>query len=204
MAFCGNCGNKVEDNVKVCPSCGNVINTTATPAEPVQPPVEPQPQQVYEQPVQPEPTAEEKLQQATTAVDNFAQKLGNTADSTAQFSKEDIEQNKVMSVLAYFGFLVIVPIVAAKNSPFARFHSNQGLVLFLGMIAWIIADSIASAILRAILWKGLGLWSIYSLCTTVLDICYLVFTILAIIGIINALNGRAKDLPLIGKFRILK
>ena len=139
MAFCGNCGNKVEDNVKFCPSCGNVMNTTATPAEPVQPPVEPQPQQVYEQPVQPEPTAEEKLQQATTAVDNFAQKLGNTADSTAQFSKEDIEQNKVMSVLAYFGFLVIVPIVAAKNSPFARFHSNQGLVLFLGMIAWIIA-----------------------------------------------------------------
>ena len=127
------------------------------------------------------------------------------ADETlCKFGCELIEQNKVMSVLAYFGFLVIVPIVAAKNSPFARFHSNQGLVLFLGMIAWIIADSIASAILRAILWKGLGLWSIYSLCTTVLDICYLAFTILAIIGIINALNGRAKDLPLIGKFRILK
>lgn len=199
MAFCGNCGNKVEDNVKFCPSCGYEMQQAQPEQQQVEnivPVLEPAPQ--------PEPTAEEKLQQATTAVDNFAQKLGNTADSTAQFSKEDIEQNKVMSVLAYFGFLVIVPIVAAKNSPFARFHSNQGLVLFLGMIAWIIADSIASAILRAILWKGLGLWSIYSLCTTVLDICYLVFTILAIIGIINALNGRAKDLPLIGKFRILK
>lgn len=199
MAFCGNCGNKVEDNVKFCPSCGYEMQQ----AQPEQQQVE-NIEPVLEPAPQPEPTAEEKLQQATAAVDNIAQKLGNTADSTADFAKEDIEQNKVMAILAYFGFLVIVPVIAAKNSPFAKFHANQGLVLFLSMIAWIIADSIASAILRAILWKGLGLWSIYSLCTTVLDICYLVFIILAIIGIINALNGRAKDLPLIGKFRILK
>lgn len=199
MAFCGNCGNKVEDNVKFCPSCGYEMQQ----AQPEQQQVE-NIEPVLEPAPQPEPTAEEKLQQATAAVDNIAQKLGNTADSTADFAKEDIEQNKVMAILAYFGFLVIVPVIAAKNSPFAKFHANQGLVLFLSMIAWIIADSIVSAILRAILWKGLGLWSIYSLCTTVLDICYLVFTILAIIGIINALNGRAKDLPLIGKFRILK
>lgn len=199
MAFCGNCGNKVEDNVKFCPSCGYEMQQ----AQPEQQQVE-NIEPVLEPAPQPEPTAEEKLQQATAAVDNIAQKLGNTADSTADFAKEDIEQNKVMAILAYFGFLVIVPVIAAKNSPFAKFHANQGLVLFLSMIAWIIADSIVSAILRAILWKGLGLWSIYSLCTTVLDICYIGFTILAIIGIINVLNGRAKDLPLIGKFRILK
>lgn len=186
MAFCGNCGTQVAEGVKFCPSCGNTMQATP------------------QQPAQPEPTAEEKLQQATTTVDNFAQKLGNTADSTAQFANDDIQQNKVMAILSYFGFLVIVPIIAAKNSPFARFHSNQGLVLFLGMIGWIIADSIVTTILRAVLWKGLGLWSIYSLCTTILDICYLGFTVLAIIGIINVLNGRAKDLPLIGKFRILK
>lgn len=199
MAFCGNCGNKVEDNVKFCPSCGYEMQQ----AQPEQQQVE-NIEPVLEPAPQPEPTAEEKLQQATAAVDNIAQKLGNTADSTVDFAKEDIEQNKVMAILAYFGFLVIVPVIAAKNSPFAKFHANQGLVLFLSMIAWIIADSIVSAILRAILWKGLGLWSIYSLCTTVLDICYIGFTILAIIGIINVLNGRAKDLPLIGKFRILK
>ena len=30
------------------------------------------------------------------------------------------------------------------------------------------------------------------------------FTVLAVIGIINALNGRAKELPIIGKYRLLK
>ena len=31
-----------------------------------------------------------------------------------------------------------------------------------------------------------------------------VFAVLAVIGIINAVNGRAKELPLIGKYRLLK
>ena len=32
----------------------------------------------------------------------------------------------------------------------------------------------------------------------------IVITVLAVIGIINALNGKAKELPIIGKFKILK
>lgn len=153
---------------------------------------------------QPEPTAEEKLADATAKVDAFAQKLGNTADSTTDYEKTDIESNKVMAVLAYFGFLVIVPILAAKNSPFARYHANQGLVLFLAMLGYSIADGIVTSILRAILYKGMGLWSIYSTCSSIINLLYVGFTILAIIGINNALNGRAKDLPLIGKYRVLK
>ena len=39
---------------------------------------------------------------------------------------------------------------------------------------------------------------------TVLNLVYIVFTVLAVIGIINALNGRAKELPIIGKYRLLK
>ena len=31
-----------------------------------------------------------------------------------------------------------------------------------------------------------------------------IMAVLAIIGIINALNGRTKELPIIGKFKILK
>lgn len=131
-------------------------------------------------------------------------KINETADTTVEYEKADIEQNKVMALLSYFGILVLVPILAAKESPFARFHSNQGLVLFIAMIGWIIADAVLTAILRAIFWSGLGLWSIYSLLSLVLNLVYLVFTILAIIGIVNALNGKAKELPVIGKYRLLK
>ena len=109
-----------------------------------------------------------------------------------------------MALLSYFGILVLVPILVAKHSPFARFHANQGLNLMIAMFGYIVADGVVTAILRAVLWRGLGLWSIYSMCSSLLNILYVAFTVLAIIGIVNVLNGRAKDLPIIGKYRVLK
>ena len=47
------------------------------------------------------------------------------------FNTEDVEQNKVFGILSYIGILVLVPILAAKDSQYARFHANQGLVLFI-------------------------------------------------------------------------
>ncbi len=131
-----------------------------------------------------------------------ASQITNTENTTSP--ENDIETNKVMALLSYFGILVLAPILAAKESPFARFHANQGLLLTIAMFLYILADGILTVILRAILWKGLGLWSVYSLCGTLLNLLYVGFTVLAIIGIINVLNGRTKELPIIGKYRILK
>ena len=110
--------------------------------------------------------------------------FNNTADTTAEYDAQDIEKNKVMAILAYI--LFFIPLLAAKDSKFARFHTNQGLVLFLGGI---IASVVA--VIPVIGW-------------IVAPIAGLVITVLAIIGILNALNGRAKELPVIGKFKILK
>lgn len=51
----------------------------------------------------------------------------NTPDTTASYSQQDIDQNKIMGILSYFGILVLIPIFAAKESPFARFHANRAL-----------------------------------------------------------------------------
>ena len=110
--------------------------------------------------------------------------LNNTADTTSEYDAQDIEKNKVMALLAYIIFLI--PLLAAKDSKFARFHTNQGLVLFLGGI---IASVVA--VIPVIGW-------------IIAPIAGLVITVLAVIGIINALNGKAKELPVIGKFKILK
>ena len=110
--------------------------------------------------------------------------FNNTADTTSEYDAQDIEKNKVMAVLAYI--LFFIPLLAAKDSKFARFHTNQGLVLFLGGI---IASVVA--VIPVIGW-------------IIAPIVGLVITVLAVIGIINALNGRAKELPVIGKFKILK
>lgn len=119
--------------------------------------------------------------------------LNNTTDHTGTMNPSDIESNKVMGILAYLSWLVIIPLLAAKDSKFARFHCNQGIVLAIVEIVISILVSILSGI-PLIGW-------IFSLVGGLIG---LVCLILTIIGIINVVNGKAKELPLIGGIRILK
>ena len=121
-------------------------------------------------------------------LDKVEDQFKNAPDSTAEFDQADINSNKVMAIIAYFGILVLIPLFAAKDSKFARFHTNQGLVLFIAAIIVAILGSILSKI-------HLGFIS------TILDIIVFVF---ALIGIINAAQGKAKELPFIGKYKIIK
>ena len=176
MAYCGKCGTKVDEGVKFCPSCGNPMEAPA-------------------------PEQQAQQTQQNTAQTDFSAKfanLNNTADTTAEFDQADIEQNKVMGILAYLSWLVLIPIFAAPKSKFARFHANQGLVLAITEVAWWIVTAILNAILYAISWR-LG-----SIVGTILGLVNLVFLVMLVLGIINAANGRAKELPVIGKFKILK
>lgn len=117
----------------------------------------------------------------------------DTPDTTAEYDSKDIQDNKIMAVLAYIGILLLIPLFAAKNSKFARFHVNQGLPLMIvGLAIGIISIP-------------LGLIPIVRIITGIIfglaGICVLV---LAILGIVNAATGKAKELPLVGKFKILK
>lgn len=111
----------------------------------------------------------------------------------------DVEKNKVFGILAYIGILWLVPLLAAKESPFARYHTNQGLVLFLGAIAAWIANIVLDMVLVFIPFLG---WFLM----VVLHIGLIVGILaLAIIGVINAANGVCKPLPLIGnRFTLIK
>lgn len=102
----------------------------------------------------------------------------------------DVQQNKVMAVLAYLGLLFLVPLLAAPNSPYARFHANQGLVLFiLDAICGVVAGVLSRIpIVGGIVGGVLGL----------------IVLILAIIGIVNAASGKAQELPIIGGIKIIK
>lgn len=160
MTYCSKCATALEDGLKFCPACGEAVI-----AEPAAPTVD---------------TASSN----EDAVGEKFKQLNNTKDETEGFDKADIEKNKIMAVLAYIIFLI--PLIAAKESPFARFHTNQGLLL---VIAAVILSVIAA--IPVIGW-------------IIAPVIGIAVTVLAVIGILNALNGKAKELPLIGKFRILK
>lgn len=123
--------------------------------------------------------------------------INNTADTTQEYDPQDIEKNKFMAILAYFGILVLIPILAAKESKFARFHANQGLILCIAGILYAVAYQILAGIILMISYK---LWWLVSLVSLV----GLIFLYWFIVGVINAAKGRAKELPFIGHFKLLK
>lgn len=119
-------------------------------------------------------------------------------DLTGQFDRNDIEANKGMAILSYIFILWLVPLLAAPNSKYARFHANQGLVLFilecsLGVIVFLVG--LAMGLLGTV--GGIVSWIVWAV-VLIIDLCF------AIIGILNAVNGTAKQLPVIGAISLIK
>ena len=114
------------------------------------------------------------------------------------FNSEDVQKNKIMAVLAYFGILFLVPFLAAEDSQFAKFHANQGIILF-------ITDSILSLV--AVLFNFLVGWLPFVgpvLGGVISFAAFGIGTALFIIGLINVFSGEPKKLPIIGDFVIIK
>jgi hypothetical protein len=120
--------------------------------------------------------------------------------------QQDAQANKVFAVLAYLGILVLVPIFAAKDSRFARYHANQGLILAIAGIVYGIAYSILSGVLFGVA-AASGSVTVFGIVTLVIGIlgfAFLIYVVFAILGIVNAAKGVEKPLPLIGGITILK
>lgn len=126
--------------------------------------------------------AKEKAEEAKEKAEEAYEKVKSEIDDvTDEIDPEDIKKNKIYAILAYIGILVVIPIFAAKDSKFARFHANQGLIIFL-------IELVASIFLKK--------W--------LLGIIGMILFIFAVMGIIYAVQGKAKELPLIGNIKILK
>jgi len=126
-------------------------------------------------------------------MNEFIQKLLNTEDTTKDYDAQDIETNKVFAILAYLGILILVPVFAAKDSKFAKYHVNQGLTLIIAAVAVNIVLTILGYI------PILGI--LFRIIMGLFDLVVLAYVV---IGILNAANGTAKQLPYIGKYTLLK
>ncbi len=167
MPFCAKCGAKIDEGTKFCPSCGASANDS-----------------------------NQSNSQQTDFSDKFAE-FNNTADTTAQFDSADIENNKAMGVLAYLSWLVLIPLFVAGKSKFARFHTNQGLVLAIVELIWWVIEGVLTLVFGFIPVVG-------AIVAFILGLVNISFLVLTIIGIVNAVNGKAKELPVIGKYKVIK
>ena len=173
MKTCPTCGAQSADTALFCNSCGTSFGGNAANAS---------------------NSAEPDFMDKTKAV---FEELNDTRDNTGYYNTMDIADNKVFAVLAYLDILFLIPLFAAKDSPYARFHTNQGLVLWIATKVYAIALSVVTTLIG---WFPIIGWAIVA----VLGLASVVFLVLAIIGIVNAVQGKAKELPLIGKITILK
>lgn len=122
-------------------------------------------------------------------------KMLDTPDFTNEFDQNDVSQNKVTAIIGYIPPLFFIQLITAKGSKYARFHANQGLILLIAYAAVSIVVGIISGIFTA-----LGL----SFIGSIFGLVEVVPALLMVFGIVQTAKNRSKELPVIGKFRILK
>lgn len=115
-------------------------------------------------------------------VPNEANADASNSSSTNADSDSKPSHNTIMGILSYLGPLVVIPFLVARDEPFVHFHIKQGLVLLIiAILVWVAS---------VMMWMLLPLWQLVNLG---------VF-ILAVIGIINVVQGKKKVLPLVGQY----
>ncbi|MCH4886807.1 hypothetical protein EZV73_04465 [Acidaminobacter sp. JC074] len=101
-------------------------------------------------------------------------------------SEKKKETNKWLCALAYLIFFA--PLLADSENQTYKFHANQSLILLILYIA----VNVIGAIIPVIGWL------------IILPLGGLFCLILFIMGIVNSINENEKELPLIGKYRLIK
>jgi uncharacterized membrane protein len=99
----------------------------------------------------------------------------NNEAKNASAKDPDVENNKIIAALSYGWILFLVPLLGKRDSKFAQFHAKQGLILFLIELV-----------------AGLVMWFPFFG-----QLLMLALIIVAVVGIIKALNGEWWKIPYI-------
>jgi uncharacterized membrane protein len=126
------------------------------------------------------------------------------AEEPVMEADPDVEKHKGVAVLGYVLFLI--PLVAAPRSPFARFHANQGLLVFILWFVAFVGVVVLSGVHLITDKVGVPILTGFFFCLTpLLQGAFLLgVLVLTIMGIIHAANGEKKALPLVGQWTLIK
>ena len=147
---------------------------------------------------------EEPVQEDPKNLKEYIAFFRNTDDHTLEYDPYSFSSNKKYCKLAVLGFTFWVPLVFAKDCASARFYANQGLLIFIVELILLIPELIFTGIV------GIGFsYGVLAIIGIVIDLiltaiiyCVPIFMIVTAFQNIDA--GKVKNVPFIGKFRILK
>ncbi|AYN68254.1 hypothetical protein D1013_13145 [Euzebyella marina] len=98
-----------------------------------------------------------------------------------QFTVKEGKTIAIISYITFIGLIVAVIMNNSKNNAFAQFHIGQSFR--------IVIASLANSVLS---------WFLPSSLMMISTIISLLILVLIILGIVNAVNGKAEPLPVIG------
>ena len=179
MKTCPNCGTQMADDAKFCESCGVSLEQGNPGIQGAQP-VDNAQSAPNNGPI---PT---QMPPAQTQYNPY-QQYYNPKDHTSEFDVRDIADNKLFAAFAYiFGVLGIIAALLVNNSPFTRFHAKQAVKLEIAAIVLVIP-----AVIPFLGW--------FVTCAGLL-----VLVVVKIIAVVNALNGKAIEAPIISEIGVFK
>ena len=123
---------------------------------------------------------------------DVVENIMDTKDTTNKFKQEDINKNTAVSIIAYIGIFSLIPYFLCKDSKFAMFNAKQGVNLFILEVITMVIVSVIS------------LFTPWWIARAIIYVAYLLFILLSLAGVINVLNGKAKELPYVSSFKFIK
>ena len=122
-------------------------------------------------------------------------------DRTSEFDPADSGNTHVFAGLSYLWILFVLPLIACPQSRFAKFHANQGLVLFIIEAVINLIFGVVIKFVKIVPILGGVAAGILGLIQGIIGIVVLV---LAIYCLVRAFDGKADEISVIGSIRIIK
>lgn len=120
----------------------------------------------------------------------------NEIDHTLEYDTFEINQMRLFNALCYLGPLWLIPLIFKRNVSVVRFHLNQGIIL-------ILADLFMTA-LRRILVLLIPVGMVQGILGLVFTVINVIIFAVMVLQIINAVHGIVREIPFIGKYKIIK
>ncbi len=146
---------------------------------------------------------EQVTSNTTSAFNNTNTQNNAQQQTTPPPSSEaaDIEQNKIICAISYISILFFLPLLACPESRFGKFHANQSLILLIASSVIGVVGSIAAGLIEALFFLPDSLRTLagglVGLVVSAAPVAGMIF------GIVTAIQGQMKEIPVIGRFNLI-
>lgn len=199
MKICNTCGFECEDDMNICPTCGRNCDGS-DPKKDI--PLTPDPFAEYRKQIDMQMKEQEKRIEAIKKQmqeeknkqkeeEEKAKKPDKSVwDKTELFSEDEVKEYRLTAVLIYLLgiFGIILALITDKNSPYLKFHINEGLKIAVATAALTVISVVLAFTFIVPVLSSVGV---------------IVCTVINLISAYKTLNGKSENAVIIRNLTIL-